>query len=48
MKALIETSMGTIEIDLFEDKSPVTVANFVGLAEGTKEFTDLKTGKKTK
>jgi peptidyl-prolyl cis-trans isomerase A (cyclophilin A) len=48
MKALIETSMGTIEIDLFEDKSPVTVANFVGLAEGTKEFSDLKPGKKTK
>ncbi len=48
MKALIETSMGNIEIELFEDKSPVTVANFVGLAEGTKEFTDLKTGKKTK
>jgi len=48
MKALIETSMGDIEIELFEDKSPVTVANFVGLAEGTKEFTDLKTGKKTK
>jgi peptidyl-prolyl cis-trans isomerase A (cyclophilin A) len=48
MKALIETSMGNIEIELFEDKAPVTVANFVGLAEGTKEFTDLKTGKKTK
>lgn len=48
MKALIETSMGDIEIELFEDKAPVTVANFVGLAEGTKEFTDLKTGKKTK
>lgn len=48
MKALIETSMGDIEIELFEDKAPTTVANFVGLAEGTKEFTDLKTGKKTK
>jgi peptidyl-prolyl cis-trans isomerase A (cyclophilin A) len=48
MKAIIETSMGTIEIELFADKAPVTVENFVGLAKGTKEFTDLKTGKKTK
>jgi len=48
MRAIIETSMGTIEIDLFADKAPITVANFVGLANGTKEFTDLKTGKKTK
>lgn len=48
MKALIETSMGDIEIELFEDKAPVTVANFVGLANGTKEFVDLKTGKKMK
>ena len=48
MKAIIETSMGTIEVELFADKAPVTVENFVGLATGTKEFTDLKTGKKTK
>lgn len=48
MKAIIETSMGTIEIELFADKAPITVANFVGLAKGEKEFTDLKTGKKTK
>jgi peptidyl-prolyl cis-trans isomerase A (cyclophilin A) len=48
MKAIIETSMGTIEVELFTDKAPITVENFVGLATGTKEFTDLKTGKKTK
>ena len=48
MKAIIETSMGTIEVELFADKAPVTVENFVGLATGTKEFTDLKTGKKAK
>ena len=48
MKAIIETSMGTIELELFPDKAPVTVENFVGLAKGTKEFTDLETGKKTK
>ena len=27
-------------------EAPKTVANFVGLAEGTKEFTDERTGKK--
>ena len=48
MKAIIETSMGTIEIELFPDKAPKTVENFVGLAEGTKEWTSPKTGKKVK
>ena len=31
-KATIETSRGTIEIDLFDDKTPKTVANFEKLA----------------
>lgn len=31
--AIIETNMGTIELELFPDKAPKTVANFVGLAE---------------
>jgi peptidyl-prolyl cis-trans isomerase A (cyclophilin A) len=30
------------------NETPETVANFIGLAEGTKEFRDTKTGKKTK
>jgi peptidyl-prolyl cis-trans isomerase A (cyclophilin A) len=42
--ATFETTMGTIEIKLFEDKAPKTVANFVGLAEGTKTWTDPKVG----
>lgn len=33
---------------LFEKEAPNTVANFIDLAEGTKEFTDPRTGKKVK
>jgi len=46
--AVFDTSMGIMVCRLFADKAPKTVANFVGLAEGTKEFTDPKTGQKTK
>lgn len=48
MYANMETSMGTMKIKLFHKQVPKTVANFVGLAEGTKEFTDPKTGDKVK
>lgn len=44
--AVLETSEGTIVCRLFEKEAPKTVANFVGLAEGTKEFTDPRTGQK--
>jgi peptidyl-prolyl cis-trans isomerase A (cyclophilin A) len=44
----IETNKGTINGTLFGDKTPKTVENFVGLATGQKEYTDVKTGKKTK
>lgn len=46
--AVFDTSMGTFVVKLFSEDAPKTVANFVGLAEGTKEFTDLKTGQKAK
>ncbi len=48
MYAIFETNMGKIVCELFENDAPKTVANFVGLAEGTKEFTNTKTGKKEK
>src|SRR5512136_1125792 len=31
--AILETSMGTIKFELYEDKAPITTANFVKLAE---------------
>ena len=45
---VIQTSLGNIEVELFQNDAPNTVANFIGLSEGTKEFTDTKTGKKVK
>lgn len=48
MFAIFETTQGTFKVKLFADKTPKTVDNFVGLAEGTKEFTDPNTDKKTK
>src|ERR1051326_4923927 len=41
------TSHGTFPARLY-DEPPATVANFTGLAEGTKEWTDPRTGKKVK
>ena len=48
MFAVFETNKGTFKVKLFNDRVPKTVENFVGLAEGTKEFTDTKTGEKAK
>ena len=44
--AKFETTEGNFTIELFEQEAPKTVANFVNLAEGTKEWTDPRTGKK--
>ena len=46
--AIFETSQGSIVCRLFEKEAPQTVANFIGLADGSKEFTDPKTSKKAK
>jgi peptidyl-prolyl cis-trans isomerase A (cyclophilin A) len=42
------TSEGNFMIRLFDKEAPNTVANFVGLAEGTKEWTDPRTNEKVK
>ena len=39
-KAVIETTMGNFNCVLFKDKAPVTVENFIGLAEGTRDWTN--------
>ncbi|HEU5403290.1 MAG TPA: peptidylprolyl isomerase [Terriglobales bacterium] len=37
-KAIIQTNLGSITCTLFPDKTPLTVQNFIGLAEGTKPW----------
>jgi peptidyl-prolyl cis-trans isomerase A (cyclophilin A) len=46
--AVFETSLGKITCRLFKDQAPKTVENFVGLASGTKEFSDPKTRQRAK
>jgi peptidyl-prolyl cis-trans isomerase A (cyclophilin A) len=48
LNAHFTTSEGSFTVRLFENDAPATVANFVGLAEGTKEWTDPKSGQKVK
>jgi peptidyl-prolyl cis-trans isomerase A (cyclophilin A) len=44
-KAILHTSAGDIRIKLFPNHAPKTVRNFVELAQGTKPYTDPRTGK---
>lgn len=37
-QAIIDTTAGKITCTLFPDKAPIAVANFIGLAEGTKDW----------
>ena len=45
---LFDTSMGQMSCQLFDKQAPEAVANFTGLATGTREFTDPATKQKTK
>jgi peptidyl-prolyl cis-trans isomerase A (cyclophilin A) len=44
LSATIDTSLGVFHCQLFPDKAPATVANFVGLATGKKAWMNPKTG----
>lgn len=44
MIATLQTTAGDIRIELFPNHAPVTVANFTGLASGSKEWKDPMTG----
>ena len=47
VQAEFVTTEGSFTVTLFDEEVPNTVANFVGLAEGTKEWTDPRTRQKT-
>src|SRR5436309_14929761 len=45
-KAIFHTTAGDLTCELFPKQAPKTVANFVGLASGTKDWTDPDTRQK--
>jgi peptidyl-prolyl cis-trans isomerase A (cyclophilin A) len=44
--ATLHTNFGPIRLELFPNHAPKTVRNFVELAEGTREYTDPRTGRR--
>jgi peptidyl-prolyl cis-trans isomerase A (cyclophilin A) len=44
LRAEIKTPKGTVHCELFADKTPKTVASFVGLARGLRPFLDPESG----
>jgi peptidyl-prolyl cis-trans isomerase A (cyclophilin A) len=47
LTATLHTTAGDIVVQLFPDQAPVTVQNFVGLAEGSKEWRNPTNGQKS-
>jgi peptidyl-prolyl cis-trans isomerase A (cyclophilin A) len=47
LTATLHTTAGDIVVQLFPDHAPVTVQNFVGLAEGSKEWRNPANGQKS-
>jgi peptidyl-prolyl cis-trans isomerase A (cyclophilin A) len=47
LTATLHTTAGDIVVQLFADQAPVTVQNFVNLAEGSKEWRNPATGQKS-
>ena len=45
--ATLHTNHGDIRIELFPNHAPKTVRNFIGLADGSQEWTDPRTGAKS-
>ena len=46
--ATFQTDQGTIVCELYEKEAPITVKNFIDLAEGNKEYKDPRDGKMKK
>ena len=46
--AKFETTLGEVTCRLFAEQAPKTVQNFIGLAQGTKEFLDPKARQRAK
>jgi peptidyl-prolyl cis-trans isomerase A (cyclophilin A) len=44
--ATLHTNHGDIRLELFPNHAPKTVRNFVGLADGSQDWTDPRTGEK--
>ena len=44
--ATLHTSEGDVTVELFEERAPRTVGNFIGLATGEREWTDPETGER--
>ena len=44
--ARFDTTEGSFTVHLFDQEAPKTVENFVGLSEGTKQWSDPRTNQK--